>query len=162
MCVCVCLGSRDSSMALWSVPTHGPHEDCPEKWFPQEQFPPQDQFCLQNQSLSQIQSTPQDQLSPQEDAPTLAECVPVMKPIFHFSNSCSEPYALTSVGDRVRSLAYNEHKYELASLQASSDSNSSVHFWDVILFEKVRLASTERKREGEGRDGKVREGMCVE
>ena len=102
-------------MALWSVPTHFPHEDCPEQWFPQ------------------------DQSLPWEKSHPLAENVPVMKPIFHFSNSSAEPYDLTSVGDRVRSLAYNEQKYELASLQVSSNSNSSVHFWDVILFEKVSV-----------------------
>ena len=41
----------------------------------------------------------------------LAECVPIMEPIFHFSNLCLEPHTLTSAGERVRSLAYNSHSY---------------------------------------------------
>ena len=62
---------------------------------------------------------------------TLAENVPVIKPIFHFSNT-----TLTSMGDRVRGLAYNEHCYELASLQTSNEA--VLYFWDVFVFQPVR------------------------
>ncbi len=107
--LCLCAGSRDSSMALWSVPTHCSDEDCPKK----ENHPGHNQL------------------------PVLAERVPLMKPIFHFSNSSTEPYVLSSEIDHVRGLAYNEHKYEMASLQANSDK-AAVHFWDVFLFEQVQ------------------------
>lgn len=67
----------------------------------------------------------------------LAECVPVMNPIFHFSNMSIEPCSLASAGERVRGLAYNDHNYELASLQANQCA-ASLHFWDVFLFQQVR------------------------
>ncbi len=42
---------------------------------------------------------------------TLAECVPFMEPIFHFSNLSTEPHTLASASERVRSLAYNSNNY---------------------------------------------------
>ncbi len=41
----------------------------------------------------------------------LAECVPVIEPIFTFSNVSSEAHTLTTNEERVRSLAYCYHSY---------------------------------------------------
>lgn len=68
-------GSRDSNMALWSIPSG----------------------C----DTSKGQDT--------EDKTNLAECVPVIEPIFTFSNLSSEPHTLATNGERVRSLAYCCH-----------------------------------------------------
>lgn len=40
------------------------------------------------------------------DTTNLAECVPVIEPVFTFSNLHLEPNAPTPNGERVRSLAY--------------------------------------------------------
>lgn len=60
---------------------------------------------------------------------SLAECVPVMEPIFKFSNLLLEPHVLaTHDGERVRSLAYNPNKYvssELSSRQFHNKINES-------------------------------------
>ena len=66
----------------------------------------------------------------------LAECVPMMKPVYHFSNISRETCSLTSAGERVRGLAYNGEQFELASLQANQCA-ASLHLWDVFLFQQV-------------------------
>ena len=67
----------------------------------------------------------------------LAEEVPSMEPIFTFSNIPTETTeTLSLAGERVRSLAYNNHYYELASLQ-TSPCGAAVHFWDAYIFQQV-------------------------
>lgn len=85
----------------------------------------------------------------------LAECAPVMDPIFHFSNLPTDPHSLHSIGERVRSLSYNSHSYvcvlqqcmhtyvpflfqELASLQ-TNPCGGNIHFWDAFLFQQASL-----------------------
>lgn len=41
----------------------------------------------------------------------IAECVPVLEPIFTFSNLPSDAHTLTTNEERVRSLAYCYHNY---------------------------------------------------
>ena len=41
----------------------------------------------------------------------LAECAPVIEPIFTFSNLSSDVHTLTTNEERVRSMAYCHHTY---------------------------------------------------
>ena len=107
-------------MALWSV-VHSGHSD-----------------NIQDARLHKIDTV--DCGSVDDPMVGLAECVPVMRPIFHFSNISTDSCSLTSAGERVRGLAYNDHNYELASLQANQCA-ASLHFWDVFLFQQVRSFS---------------------
>ena len=69
----------------------------------------------------------------------LAEEVPTMAPIFKFSNVSAETTeALALAGERVRSLAYNNWNYELASLQ-TNPCGASVYFWDAYVFQQVPI-----------------------
>lgn len=45
------------------------------------------------------------------DGTELAESVPVLEPVFTFSNLSSETHTLTTNDERVRSLAYSHHSY---------------------------------------------------
>lgn len=48
----------------------------------------------------------------EDESMNLAECVPVMNPVFTFSNLLLEPHVLaTSESERVRSLAYNSNSH---------------------------------------------------
>jgi hypothetical protein len=46
-----------------------------------------------------------------EEVIGLAECVPVIEPVFTFSNLSSDVHSLTTTEERVRSLAYCHHNY---------------------------------------------------
>lgn len=71
----------------------------------------------------------------------LAEEVPTMAPIFKFSNVSAETTeALALAGERVRSLAYNNWNYELASLQ-TNPCGASVYFWDAYVFQQTSKKS---------------------
>lgn len=48
---------------------------------------------------------------PNSNDRTLAESVPVLEPVFTFSNLSSETHTLTTNDERVRSLAYSHHSY---------------------------------------------------
>ena len=53
----------------------------------------------------------EQQQEAEDETSGLAECVPVIEPVFNFSNLHSQPDTPTPNGERVRSLAYCSHSY---------------------------------------------------
>ncbi len=78
------LGSRDSTMGLWSISGI-------------------DSSCHSAEMRAEMQD--------ENEVTSLAECVPVIEPVFTFSNLHSEPNTPARNGERVRSLAYCYNSY---------------------------------------------------
>lgn len=82
-------GSRDSNMALWSITSTSLPDTLSSK--------------LEEESETMKWAS---------EPMNLAECVPVIQPIFTFSNLFFEPHILaTNESERVRSLAYNSNSH---------------------------------------------------
>uniref|UniRef100_A0A1X7SL62 DDB1- and CUL4-associated factor 12 beta-propeller domain-containing protein n=1 Tax=Amphimedon queenslandica TaxID=400682 RepID=A0A1X7SL62_AMPQE len=101
-------GSRDSTMAAWKVP---------------------DLTTLLVEERLSLSSL----MNPWPIGHPLAESVPSIDMLFHFSNHVTQRAVS---GNKVRSLVCNRRMHTLASLQTNI-CDCSVHFWDTQTFREL-------------------------